>query len=272
MRRRTTRWIPQPTPTLLALAVSVAALPGTAAAQGTSGGDIAEIIRVTVRPGHSYEFEEGVKRHMALNAEQGNPSAWFAWEIMTGDDAGSYYFATFGHSWADFDEETADPEAMERSLLDNIDPHVGHASPGFWRIRPDLSRGAVPEGPPTRFAQLYFFTPDFSGAQGVEEAIVRIGEAAESAAWSGPNWFTYELLNGGRLPQYVLVIPGESMADFAEPSPTMEEMLVAELGEEGTMALFQGFGAALGHEMSEMIAFRPDLSHIPGSTEGMDGM
>lgn len=245
------------------LATVLALLPTPALAQGMSGGDMAEIVRIKVRDGHRYEFEQGVKRHQEMGAEQGNPSAWLVWEVMTGTRTGEYVVGTFGHAWADFDVMPDDPQAAERSFEQNIRGHVENAEVSFWTLRRDLSASAPGEDEPTPFLQVYHFMPTSAGVPVAEETFGRVLAAAQEAQWPGATWMVHQLVNGGPTPHYAVAIPAESFADMEEPSPNMYEMLVEQMGEDETNEMFGAFTSALRGEDSEMFAFRRDLSYMP---------
>lgn len=240
------------------LALGVFGVTGAAAQQG----DIAEIILVDAIQGHRTPFEDGVKRHFEVARNQGADDAWFAWEIITGENTGKYYVGTFGHSWADFDEMPGDPAAMQASFEQNIRPHVEHAVPGFWRYREDLSRETGEMEGPTRFAQLYYYKAHLGGAEELEAVFRAVREAADNQGWS-EEWEVYSLVNGGEHPLYVVAIGSDDFAGFAEPDPNMGQMLATELGQQGAGDLFRRFVEAVEWEKSETIAWRQDLSLIP---------
>ena len=241
-------------------------LPTAALAQAMSGGNLAQLVMIDVRDGHEHEFQEGLKRHMTVAEEQGNPSAWMVFETMTGENTGTFMAGTFGHEWADFDMTPADPQAAEMSFMTNVQPHVKSAQVSFWTLRPDLSTAdpsADTDGP-SRFAQVFHYMPTPAGAMTAEQAFARVTEMATAAEWPG-KWMVYQLVNGGPGPHYVVVIEAESFADMAEPSPSMFEMIAEQMGsQEEAMAFFQEFASSLAAQSSEMIAFRSDLSYMPG--------
>lgn len=248
---------------LFALGALLGPVPAHLAAQeAAAGGDIAQIYRVTPKEGHGYDFEEGVKRYFEDVADADAPWAWFIWEIITGEDTGSYMVGTFGHAWADFDQQPDDPSGIQASFRANIEPHVAHAEGSIWAFDQELSRG-TPDGSPSSFAQVYFYRPEFGTEAQVRDAFVQVKEAAEAAQWAGSMWEVYVLVNGGVHPQLAVVLQGDSFADFAEPDPAMDEMLSEQLGEEAAMELFGTFSAAMAGEHSEMLAFREDLSYVP---------
>lgn len=252
------------TPSRIAAAVLLlTTLLATPPALQAQEGDLAEIILVKPRPGHTQAFEEGTRAHFDLMRSQQVPSAWLTWGIMTGENTGGYYVGTFDHTWADFDRRPADPAALQANFMENIEPHVESATAGFWRRRPDLSYGAEPEeGPPPTLEQLFWIKPTMAGAFEWEELVQELVAAAEAADWE-MGWGVFQLVNGGELPQYVIAIVGESFADFEEPSPNMMEMLAQHVGQQRAMEIFERLGQLTDWEKSEMISWREDLSYIP---------
>ncbi len=240
------------------LAVALAALPPTAVAQEAT---LAEIIVVEPVTGHGAQFENGVRSHMEVLRSQDVPDAWMVWSIMTGENSGKYLVGTFNHTWADFDRMPADPDALQQSFRDHIEPHVDNAEVSFWRLRTDLSRIEV-GAPPAAFSMLNHYMPDLGGGEDVVAVIRTIRESAEAQGWD-QDWAVYQLVNGGEHPHLVVSIPGDRFADFEEPSPSMAEMLQAELGEADAGALFRRFTDAVRAESSEMIRWREDLSYVP---------
>lgn len=255
MRPNPSRFLPA-----VLLLTSLSGAPPDAQAQQDG---LAEIILVKARSGHSQAFEQGVRGHFAEARRQQTPHAWLTWEIMTGPNTGAYYVGTFDHTWADFDIRPADPDAMQASFMENIEPHVESAEAGFWMSRDDLSYGAEPEeGAPPAFEQIFWIKPTMAGAFEWEELVRELVAAAEAADWS-MDWGAFQLVNGGELPQFVIAIPGNSFADFEEPSPNMMEMLAQHVGQQRAMEIFERFGQLTEWEKSEMIAWREDLSYIP---------
>lgn len=253
-----------PTPKALAFVLFAASLVAPPPELHAQEGDLAEIILVKARVGHDQAFEEGVKAYFEEVRRQQSPFAWLLWEIMTGENTGSYYVGSFDHSWSDFDRMPSDPAAMRASFREHVEPHVESANAGFWMHRDDLSHEPAmeEEGPPPAFEQIFFIKPTMAGAQEWEGLVRELVGAARDADWE-THWGTFQLVNGGELPQYVLAIGGDRFADFEEPSPTMAEMLTEQLGAERMQEIFQRFGELTEWEKSEMIAWREDLSYLP---------
>lgn len=250
-------------PTTLAGLLVVPSLLGAPPALAAQEGTLGEIILVEVRSEHRRAFEAGTRTYFEEVRRQDTPHAWLVWEVITGENTGSYYVGSFDHTWADFDMMPADPATMLESFEENVRPHVESFRAGFWQRRADLSyeTGMEDEAIPA-FEQLYYIKPSMAGAFEWEELVGELVAAAEAADWQ-MGWGVFQLVNGGELPQYVIAIVGDSFADFAEPSPNMMEMLSQHVGQQRAMEIFQRLGEVTDWEKSEMIAWREDLSYIP---------
>src|SRR5438045_7913965 len=69
-------------------------------------GDLVEIHINKIKPGMTRQYEEGRKKHMMWHRKQNDAWSWLTWEILTGENTGSYVIGTFGHRWSDFDART----------------------------------------------------------------------------------------------------------------------------------------------------------------------
>lgn len=245
----------------LILAGTVAAtlgVPGPATAQD----NVAQLVRVTPVRGHSLEFEEGLKRYMAVALEADIDDTWLVWEVAFGEEAGAFYIGTFGHQWGDFDDVPEGASALQNAFRVHLEPWLERADVGLWTNRTDLSHGAVPEGMPAAFSHVYWFDVRSGAQPTAEEAMARIVAAAEDQAWA-QGWSTWQLLVGGRGARYAVSLDFPDFASMAEPSPTMMEVMATSMGRDEAMETLQSFSGTLAEEWSEVLAFRQDLSLIP---------
>ena len=88
------RWFASIAPFVVLLAV-----PGAAQQEA---GTLAQEYWMKVKPGMGAEFEKGYRAH---NEWHRNNDAWpwETWQILVGENVGSYVIRTGGHDWADFD-------------------------------------------------------------------------------------------------------------------------------------------------------------------------
>jgi hypothetical protein len=45
------------------------------------------------------QYEAGRKKHMAWHKSQKDTWSWYAWEVVTGENTGSYVIGTFEHNF-----------------------------------------------------------------------------------------------------------------------------------------------------------------------------
>jgi hypothetical protein len=72
------------------------------------------------------------------------------------------------------------------------------------------------------------------------------------------------LVAGGSGPVFSIAGLGSSWADFADPDPDMEQVMIEMYGEEEAMEIFGGFSGAVHHWESIVLRVRPDLSSSGG--------
>jgi hypothetical protein len=76
-----------------------------------SAGNVALEYVQTVDLHKTAAFEEGFKKHLAWRKAQGDTWRWDTWQMVRGEKLGSYYTASNGHAWEDFDAQPLAAEA-----------------------------------------------------------------------------------------------------------------------------------------------------------------
>jgi hypothetical protein len=240
-------------------ATLVLAFGAPAVAQETPGA-IAQVILSRAKPGNEKQFQEGRKRHMAWHKKQGDTWSWSTWEVMTGPETGAFITFSSGHAWKDFDAweaklgqgDTADVEA-------NLTPFAESTTVSYYRYLADLSR---PAASPPRMAEVLHFLLKPEKEAEFRHAQQRAHEAIGTTNW--PSRYTwYELVNGGEGPHLVLVLARNSFADMAEPEVSFAGMLTKAFGSYEAGVTLDAIVQASKRQWSELIAYRPDLSHVP---------
>jgi hypothetical protein len=72
------------------------------------------------------------------------------------------------------------------------------------------------------------------------------------------------LAAGGKGPVFSLAGFGEHWADFADPDPSMEQVMTEKSGEKEAMKMFSAFAESFTHLGSFIVRIRPDLSSPAG--------
>lgn len=256
----------------LAVALVFTLAPALAAQeQGDDGPatNVNEIIRVDVATEHEDDFEAGVKQYLSDLQDLGADWTWFAWKNVTGKHTGSYWFGTFGHSWADFDEQQlSDPGAAQESFQQNVAPYVQQDHVGFWRTVSGLSRldAGAEEGLPPMLSTVSFYHVKFGKEDAFTNAIQQVKRYADEAE-STEYWELYRLqFGGGGI--WAFSTGAGSWADLAEPDPNLGEIIEEATSEYEARGLWKQFTGSVESMHTEILRFREDLSMIPGSGSG----
>ena len=243
---------------VLALALLLAPAPAPA----EDGGNVARVAYWTIRDGHVADFEAGLAAHNQLHVAQKDPHPLLTWEIVSGKRTGQYIRGSFGHEWADFDQEAANAEADAADSAKNLDPHIASAEPVFGVARPELSN--PPSGPPSGVSQVIYFHVNQGMAQQFVGAIKKVHAALGKVEGGWPSYLWYDLASGS-LPTYVLSLPRANWAGFAPGDPSLFDAVAAEYGPEDAQSIFAEFSAAVEHQHAFFSVFRGDLSYMPAS-------
>ncbi|MFQ5818125.1 MAG: hypothetical protein ACE5H2_09270 [Terriglobia bacterium] len=226
-------------------------------------GQIARVYHVKPRAGMELQFEEAFKQHIDWHRQQGDTWTWNTWFISTGKRFGQYAVGTFGHRWADFDNPGVDPEADAAHYLANVAPYVQSVTSLFGMVLPNVSR--PPEGKgPSPLASLIHIYVKVGAEEKFMHAIGKVSKALEKGNWPG-RYLWYALVNGGKHPQFVLVLPRENWASFKEPEKPVGAALEEVYGRQGADSLRMVFRKTIRSEWSEVLEYRPDLSYAPAS-------
>lgn len=210
------------------------------------------------------EFEKGYTLHNEWH-KKNDKWPWETWQVVVGENVGSYVIRTGGHGWADWDTNGATLAAGGADFGKNAGGAVETISSRILRLLPAASAWPKEMSHPAlltvvEFRVRYAAAEDFVEALGrVNEALQQNAGAKRAAAW-------YEVVRGDEGgPTYVLVLPHKSWADMQAPGKPfwlrVKEVVGPEEGEE-LRATFQN---AVVSRRSLVLAYRADLSSVPGS-------
>jgi hypothetical protein len=223
-------------------------------------GNIARIILFRAQPGHNQELEEGLKKHMAWHGEQNDTWAWSVWSYETGDFTGGYGAGTFGHNWADFDNPDIDEATDVAEAVESVYPHV---APGAeWRFYQALMKVSKPPAEPAAMSEVFSFRLHYGKDGDFMYLIGKFHKAIEETGWP-VNYVWYRLMNGGQMPEYVLVIQHDNYASLKGPDKPFAKMLAEAVGQQEAQALLKQWTKVVKSESSSIARSRPDLSYTP---------
>ena len=223
-------------------------------------GNLAAVTWWTIDAADVEAFEAGLRAHNAFHGSWGDPTPLLTWMELSGPRQGQYGRGSFGHSWADFDAQAANGEADSADSDLHITPYIADAETTTWVFRPDISRPGAGPMPVSRVIEfvLHSLQEDQFAA-----VIAKIHAALdEQEDWPSYEW--YQLIDGGEVPTFVVVLSRNSFAEFAPRDPAFEAVVGAKYGEE-TAAIFGSLAETIKVHRVSTIAFRSDLSYFPES-------
>lgn len=230
----------------------------TAAAQPPAADTVAQVNRQHVS--NVAQYEAARKKHMAWHKSQGDTWAWNVYEITTGPDTGAYLISTIGHTWADIDAWQGKHGAADSAnAQETMGGTIEGTTTSYW-----ITVNAMSRVPPTNARSPMLSITHFVLKPGQDTpmmaAVAKIKAALEAA--KHPTYaIWYRLVNGGALSHYVVVVPMENMAALG--GPTVRATLAKQLGEAKATAVLNELFATVESSHTELLQFRPDLSHTP---------
>lgn len=238
---------------------TLAWLPATAQAQ-----DLAEFWKFTVKPGNQAGFEQALKAHIEFREANGDPWDWFTHQVTVGEEIGTYYVASWDHEWADFDAydaweggaaAVAHFQATVAPLLEDMSNEITENNRSIERMHPDPTSVSLVN------VTTFYINP---GKQmQFNEVLTKWHETIVENDM--PFYYASDyLVAGGEGPVFSIAGFGASWADFAEPDPNMEQIMVEKYGEEEAMEIFTAFGESVHHWKNMIVRFRSDLSSPMG--------
>ena len=221
--------------------------------------------KFTPKMGQGPAFEEAVRGHMEFRKAQGDPWDWQIYQVVVGENVGDYYAGSWSHTWADFDAYdafegaailSAHFQATAGPLLEDMTTHISDGSQGIENRPPD----------PDYEVNLVFITEFYlmPGRQmAFNDALAKIDEAIKESG--APFYYTSSIpVMGASGPMFTIAGLGTSWADFADPDPNMEQIMMERYGEEEAMEIFTAFGESIHHTESRVVRYRADLSNVSG--------
>jgi hypothetical protein len=226
-------------------------------------GDLAIINTHTPKPGAEAKYETARKAHMGWHKAQKDPWSWLTWEIVSGENSGTYYTGSFGHAWKELDGQEKLEKADEADFAKNIGPTIGRSYTAYYIHRLDLSVTQPTGDPPTPYSVLTFFLINPDGVNDFVDAVKKINEGIKKTNYrqQGPST-VYQLVNGGEGPMYVLSGGRENWAAFAPNEKSLDAMMEEAFGKEQGAAILAKGRSAIRSSRTETLKYRPDLSYV----------
>ncbi|MGE5235224.1 MAG: hypothetical protein ACM3O7_02600 [Acidobacteriota bacterium] len=247
---------------VVAVAVAVAVCLCFPAWAQEKPGTVAMIYTVKAKGFDSEPLAQAIKKHYDWHRQHHDTTAWFVWQVVTGDNAGQFLGGSFGHHWKDFDARPDFDKADDADFFAHVLPLAERAVPAFYEFLPEMSS---PTGAkePSAMTQLthYFIKP--SGIAAFSDAIREITAALDKAGFP-IHYEWYRLVSGGEGPHWVLAVARANWAAMEPPDKGLEDALAGVVGPRRSAELVAAVRDNTRSTYSEMLQYRPDLSYIPG--------
>ncbi len=214
---------------------------------------------VTVKSGHTSEFEEAFKTHIAFRAGKDDPRAWQVYQPVTGSNLNAYYIRYCCTTWADMDKyrDWARESGTGEHWNANVDQYVESYEHVFSAIDFENSNWPNDLGPVNYV--------------GVSESMVKTGhdaayaaskkqlsDAAKAGNWPR-HWSWVTSVSGANT--VALVLPYKDYASMEPPEPSFAEFLAKQMdSEEDAKKALQEYSSHLKFIGYTIYAWREDLS------------
>jgi hypothetical protein len=223
-------------------------------------GNLAWIEFQKPKAGMAAQYEDGRKKKAQWHKEKEDPWPLLIWQIMSGDDTGTYIVGLFDRFWEDFDNPPISSEDSTGEWEKSVGPYVESVVIRFYAHLPEMSHSAE-EDRPSAMATVVRYRPKAGRTPEFTSLMEKLHEAATQTEWQVRyDWWV--LVNGGA-PEFVLVLPRDKWADFDDPERGFQDILTEFYGAEQVAAMHETVAQVLKSQDSYIIRFRPDLSYIP---------
>jgi hypothetical protein len=225
---------------------------------------VAQIVIQQPKPGMNKQYEAGRKKHMAWHKSQKDTWSWATWEVVSGDNTGTYVVGTFQHAWKEFDGREKFEQADMADMATSVGPSVATTVVRYYVERTDLSFSpstAAASPAPLISVSGYLLKPE--SVNDFIDAVKKVNEGIKKTNYpqAGPSHW-YQLVNGGEGPLFVLVSDRANWAGFQSNEKTLDAMMEEAYGKEQGAAILASLRKTFRTVRSAAYQYRPDLSYL----------
>lgn len=208
-------------------------------------------------------FEEAFKTHLNWREEKGDTWTWETWQMIRGEELGTYIVSSGGHHWEDFDAQPLAEEGAA-NYIENVGQYLTSLGSSMSATLTSVSK--FPEDAKLTAGYLahvveYKIKPGFEPQ--FREALKRFHEASQKVGWDQS--YIWGSTFAGDEPAMFLVMPHKNWSSFRR-SKTPEKVVEEAFGRDASMLLFKSVGEAILSVDSSVWLYRPDLSlNMPGN-------
>lgn len=244
-------------------AVAIAALAAVSTLAQEKPGNLAALEFQKPKNGMLKQYEDGRKQKAEWHKQQKDPLPLYVWEVMSGDQTGSYIVGRLNQHWADLDKpavpDQADLDEFNKVLGSSVESVVAR----YYELMPKVSSPGNTK-PTDKFNEIISYHVRAGKDSEFNGAVARINEAIQKTKWP-VSYLWFVLANGGPGGTYALVIPHNSWADFEDKSDMkpFRQMLTDAFGAEEADSLIKRLDSSVEGTTTEIDKFRADLSYLP---------
>jgi hypothetical protein len=226
-------------------------------------GNIAALELQKPKNGMVKQYEDGRKQKAEWHKQQKDPLPLYVWEIMSGDETGSYVVGRLNQHWADFDKPVVPDQADLDEFNKVVGPSVQSVTASYYQVLPKVSSPGNTK-PTDKLHEIITYHVHYGKDAEFNSLLARVTEAIQKTKWPVSYlWLT--LANGGPSGTYVLVIPHGNWADL-EDKPDMKpfrQMLGDAVGSDEADSIIKRLESCVDSVTTSIDKFRADLSYLP---------
>ena len=198
------------------------------------------------KEGQAARFEAGYKKHLQWHTGAGDKWNWYGWFIVSGDRAGEFVDATFGHEWSDLDHRV-DPAGDGADNDLHTEPFADYLT-GYKLQR--LSFSDVEDSTVLGAGYLRMLTIDVVNPHAAAALVENLSTGLRQLS-PQHKFLVYEKIDGGRLGQLIILIGLGANADFGRIAAWQDNLL--DLDHRNAKPVITAITA-------ETLVFRRDMS------------
>ena len=252
----------KPSKTLLFIMTGLLAL-APFAAQAQDPGNIAESWAMVPKQDQREEFFDGLKEHMEVRSEAGDPWKWYTYTPVLGDELDRVVVRTCCFNWADkdaYDKWAAENPKVQEHWAETVAPHVQSYAHNFSNVS-WVNSNIESDWGPYRFYKVTEFTIHSGMASEFDAARDKISQIALNQGWAGEErpWIWTTAIGGSATES--IVTPMKNYADMEPKGQTFFNFLSGVLGsDEKAEEVLQQLSKTVASQETQIWELHSDLS------------
>ena len=208
--------------------------------------------------GTQADLADGYREHLEWHSKRDDPLLWYGWFVVEGERLGEFVDGAFDLTGADFDARL-DPSGDAADAAATFSPFATAQYRRVYRLRADLGTSTFLEDKtPAPLMQVVYYSVKPGMQPEFEAAAKTVSDRAGNFAFT-----IYELLSGGQLPLYVMVIPMQGFSGFDGGAASLETVATQAMSGTALRETMRKISSAAVSSRAEVWQYRADLSLIP---------